>query len=78
MSAYTVERRRPIEQPKSFLFLIARHLALSQLIRKGQQVTDSIEDFEDSIVIELVHSVRQRPRRSGLASVATEWESNEI
>ena len=59
LRAYTVERGRPIEQPKSFLFRIAKHLALSQLSRKARQITDYIEDFEDSSVIQLEHSAEE-------------------
>jgi RNA polymerase sigma factor (sigma-70 family) len=44
LRAYAVERGRPIEQPKSFLFRIAKHVALSQLARKSRQITDYIED----------------------------------
>lgn len=56
LRAYTVEQSRPIEQPKSFLFRIAKHLALSQLTRKSRQITDYIEDFEDSTVLQVEHS----------------------
>jgi RNA polymerase sigma factor (sigma-70 family) len=56
LRAFTVERSRPIEQPKSFLFRIAKHLALSQLTRKARQITDYIEDFGDSEVIQLESS----------------------
>lgn len=59
LRAYAVERGRPIEQPKSFLFRIAKHLALSQLTRKARQITDYIEDFEDSSVIQLEHSAEE-------------------
>lgn len=59
LRAYTVERGRPIEQPKSFLFRIAKHLALSQLTRKSRQITDYIEDSDDSSVIQLVHSAEE-------------------
>jgi RNA polymerase sigma factor (sigma-70 family) len=51
LRAYAVERDRPIEQPKSFLFRIAKHVALSQLTRKSRQITDYIEDSDDSEVI---------------------------
>jgi RNA polymerase sigma factor (sigma-70 family) len=44
LRAYAVERGRPIEQPKSFLFRIAKHVALSQLTRKSRQLTDYLED----------------------------------
>ncbi len=52
LRAYTVERSRPIEQPKAFLFRIAKHVALSQLTRKSRQITDYIEDSDPSAVIE--------------------------
>jgi RNA polymerase sigma-70 factor (ECF subfamily) len=56
LRAYTVERGRPIEQPKSFLFRIAKHLALTQLTRKARQITDYIEDSDDPSVIQVDHS----------------------
>ena len=56
LRAYAVERTRPIEQPKSFLFRIAKHVALSQLTRKSRQITDYIEDSEDSAVIQVESS----------------------
>lgn len=59
LRAYTVERGRPIEQPKSFLFRIAKHLALSQLTRKSRQITEYIEDSEDSSVIQMDHSAEE-------------------
>ncbi len=59
LRAYTVERSRPIEQPKSFLFRIAKHLALSQLTRKSRQITDYIEDSDDPSVIQLGHSAEE-------------------
>ena len=51
LRAYAAERDRPIEQPKSFLFRIAKHVALSQLTRKSRQITDYIEDSDNSEVI---------------------------
>jgi RNA polymerase sigma factor (sigma-70 family) len=56
LRAYTAERTRPIEQPKSFLFRIAKHVALSQLTRKARQITDYIEDSGTSAVIQLESS----------------------
>src|SRR5690242_15413596 len=52
LRAYAVERTRPIDQPKSFLFRISKHIALSQLARKGRQITDYIEDSDESAVIQ--------------------------
>ena len=59
LRAYTVERSRPIEQPKSFLFRIAKHLALSQLTRKSRQITQYIEDSDESEVIQLESSAEE-------------------
>jgi RNA polymerase sigma factor (sigma-70 family) len=59
LRAYTVERSRPIEQPKSFLFRIAKHLALSQLTRKSRQITEYIEDSTDPGVIQVDHSAEE-------------------
>ena len=53
LRAYAAERSRPIEQPKSFLFRIAKHVALSQLSRKARQITDYIEDSDASAVIQI-------------------------
>jgi RNA polymerase sigma factor (sigma-70 family) len=50
LRAYAVELGRPIEQPKSFLFRIAKHLALSELGRKSRQITEYVGDFDDLTV----------------------------
>lgn len=52
LRAYVAEQKKEIEQPKAFLFRIARNLALTQLTRKSRQITDYIEDSADSVVIE--------------------------
>lgn len=52
LRAYVAEQKKEIEQPKAFLFKIARNLALTQLTRKSNQITDYIEDSGDSTVIE--------------------------
>ena len=51
LRAFSVEQGRPIEQPKSFLFRIAKHIALNQLTQKSRQINAYIEDFGDSDVI---------------------------
>jgi RNA polymerase sigma-70 factor (ECF subfamily) len=55
LRACAVERTRPIEQPKSLLFRIAKHVARSQLTREARQIADYIEDFEASAVIRVEH-----------------------
>lgn len=52
LRAYVAEQKKEIEQPKAFLFKIARNVALTQLTRKSRQITDYIEDSGDSTVIE--------------------------
>ncbi|MDH5617556.1 MAG: RNA polymerase sigma factor [Gammaproteobacteria bacterium] len=52
LRAYVAEQKKEIEQPKAFLFRIARNLALTQLTRKSRQITEYIEDTRDSTVIE--------------------------
>ena len=59
LRAYAAERSRPIEQPKSFLFRIAKHLALSQLTRKSRQITEYIEDSTDPGVVQLDSSAEE-------------------
>ena len=59
LRAYAVERGRPIEQPKSFLFRIAKHLALTQLTRKSRQITDYIEDSDDPEVTQIDFSAEE-------------------
>lgn len=45
LRAYTTEQGRAIEQPKSFLFRIAKNVALNQLARKSNQIIDHLEDL---------------------------------
>jgi len=52
LRAYVAEQKKEIEQPKAFLFRIARNVALTQLTRKSKQITDYIEDSTDPSVIE--------------------------
>jgi len=51
LRAFTAEKEREIEQPKSFLFRIAKHVALTQLTQKSRQITDYLEDFDESEVL---------------------------
>jgi RNA polymerase sigma factor (sigma-70 family) len=52
LRAYIAEQRESIEQPKAFLFRVAKNLALTRLSRKSRQITDYIEEAGDSLVIE--------------------------
>lgn len=44
LRAYIAEQRNEIDQPKAFLFRIARNVALTKLSRKSRQITDYLEE----------------------------------
>ena len=46
LRAYKAEQDKEIDQPKAFLFRIAKNLALSELTRKARQITDYIDDID--------------------------------
>lgn len=52
LRAYVAEQQKEIEQPKAFLFRIARNIALTQLTRKSRKITDYLEECDSSVVIE--------------------------
>jgi RNA polymerase sigma factor (sigma-70 family) len=52
LRAYLAEQREPIEQPKAFLFHIAKNLALTRLTQKSRQITDYIEEAGATVVLE--------------------------
>ena len=52
MKAYAAEQERSIEQPKSYLFRVAKHLALNELTKKSEQMTDYLEDRIASIPVD--------------------------
>jgi RNA polymerase sigma factor (sigma-70 family) len=52
LRAYQAELNKDIEQPKAFLFRIARNIALTSLTKKSNQITDYIADLDDSLVID--------------------------
>ncbi|MDM3870071.1 RNA polymerase sigma factor [Porticoccus sp. W117] len=49
LRAFKAEKDKKIDQPKAFLFQIAKNLALTELTRKSRQITDYIEDIESSM-----------------------------
>lgn len=52
LRAYVAEQKKEIEQPKAFLFRIAKNLALTQLTKKSRKITDYLEECGASVVIE--------------------------
>lgn len=59
LRAYCAEQGRPIEQPKSFLFRIAKHVALTELALKSRQIIDRIEGFDDWPALDAEGSVEE-------------------
>ncbi len=49
LKAFTTEKDREIEQPKAFLFSIAKNLALNELSRKSRQMTGYIEECQTEV-----------------------------
>lgn len=52
LRAYVAEQRESIEQPKSFLFQVAKNLARTRLSKKSRQITDYIEDAGEAVLID--------------------------
>ena len=51
LRAYIAEQREQIEQPKAFLFRIAKNLALTSLSKKSRQITEYIEEAGTAVVL---------------------------
>ena len=51
MRAYSAEKTTQVRQPKSFLFRIAKNVAISELRKKANQITDSIEEQSSTDVL---------------------------
>src|SRR5215468_10948978 len=52
LRAYMAEKERAIDQPKAFLFRIAKNVALTNLTKKSRQITDYIEEATASVVVD--------------------------
>ena len=52
LRAYVAEQQKDIEQPKAYLFRIAKNVALTKLTKKSEKITDYIEECDASVVIE--------------------------
>lgn len=60
IKAIQSEQRQTIHTPKSFLFKIAKHLALDEIARKSHRVTSQIEDLEEWEVIDDVQTLDEQ------------------
>lgn len=51
LRAYNAETGKQIDQPKSYLFRIAKNVALNQLRQRSRKPTDYLEDFDSPDVL---------------------------
>ncbi len=51
LRAYIAEQSKGIDEPKAFLFSIAKNVALNKLSAKSAEITDYIADLAPSVVI---------------------------
>ena len=51
LRAYIAEQSEEIEQPKAFLFRVAKNLALTSLAKKSRRITDYIEEAGTAVVL---------------------------
>ena len=52
LRAFAAESRRAIDQPKAFLFKVAKNLALNELARQSSVAIEPLGDFEGQEVLE--------------------------
>lgn len=46
LKAYVEDRKKGVEQPKAFLFRVAKNVAFTQLNKKSRRITDFLEDVD--------------------------------
>lgn len=52
LRAYAAEKKKNIEQPKSYLFRVSKNVALSHLREKSRKPTDYLEDTDELCVLQ--------------------------
>lgn len=52
LRAYSAEKRSDVQQPKAFLFRIAKNVALTRLTQKSRQITDYLEESTAALLTE--------------------------
>ena len=50
LKAFAAEQKQEVRSPKSFLFQIAKNVALQELTKKSKMITDYIEDLSESAI----------------------------
>jgi RNA polymerase sigma-70 factor (ECF subfamily) len=51
LKAYSAEQKKSIEHPKSYLFTIAKNIAINELTKKSNRVTEYLEECDNSVSI---------------------------
>jgi RNA polymerase sigma factor (sigma-70 family) len=72
LRAYVAERDQQVKQPKSFLFRIAKHLALTQMSRQARRLTATLEEFSDSLELGANYSAEDELAASQLLALHAE------
>lgn len=72
LRAFAAEQKKYIEQPKAFLFRIAKNVALNELKRKSHQITDFIEDVSASVVLHTAASAEEEAEAQELLGLYCE------
>ena len=72
LSAYRAEQQRGIDQPKAYLFRVAKNLALNELNRKSRQMTVYIEDRLASIPLDGGPSIEEEVEAQQSLALYTE------
>ncbi|MBR9728990.1 RNA polymerase sigma factor [Shewanella intestini] len=49
LKAYCAEQVKAIEHPKSYLFTIAKNIAVNELTKKSNKITEYLEECDDSV-----------------------------
>ena len=52
LRSYVAEQKKAIEQPKAFMFRVARNVALTKLTRKSHQITEYLDDAGPAAVMD--------------------------
>jgi RNA polymerase sigma-70 factor (ECF subfamily) len=52
LKAYCAEQEKSIEHPKSYLFTIAKNIAVNELTKKSNKITEYLEECDDSVAFE--------------------------
>jgi RNA polymerase sigma-70 factor (ECF subfamily) len=52
LKAYCAEQEKAIEHPKSYLFTIAKNIAINELTKTSNRITEYLEECDESIAIE--------------------------